>query len=422
MISALSEPVASGDYSVLSSGPIEKRILDTLRKTWRRIAHGPIDINERNRLFVDFGIAVLVFGVLYKFILFYQVLSSPFPPLGIDAARFESAWHRFSLVRYLGSEMGFAFFAAIGVFAIGVMFRGGQGGAATRIQAWALYGLMLFLGIVYCLHYRLIFSMNVGLTYDLLLANASAIHASDISENLTVHDIVLFAIAPLGVLWAIHRATAAKAEAVYKLVAACVVLTILAIPLLKDRLKKPVMTSNPISYVLVEMVKTRTWTADGHIEPSPRQMETVGFVDTVFATNPYDDSAVTPISRNEGKQWNIVLLVLESAGQEYLVEEDGVPHPMPFLRELASKSWSFENHYSTANSSHRAVFSLMSGLYAMPSRSPFSLRGDLFVPALNTMLDDSYQSFVVTSASEGSFFPCDSCRTTVSTISRDSVR
>jgi arylsulfatase A-like enzyme len=112
--------------------------------------------------------------------------------------------------------------------------------------------------------------------------------------------------------------------------------------------------------------------------------------------------------RAEAKtEWNVVVLILESVSDHraFAAGPDGAwPVPMPFLSRLASEGLHLADHRSTANSSARSIFSILSGLYPMPRREMFSTRPDLSIPSLATWLSAD-EAFLVTPSRLQSYFP-----------------
>jgi arylsulfatase A-like enzyme len=78
---------------------------------------------------------------------------------------------------------------------------------------------------------------------------------------------------------------------------------------------------------------------------------------------------------------------------------------MPFLHQLAEEGWYLRKHYTTANISNKAIFSLLSGLYDFFNRETFGVRPDARVPSIYNFLADSYDTFFVTPSPITWYFP-----------------
>ncbi len=106
-------------------------------------------------------------------------------------------------------------------------------------------------------------------------------------------------------------------------------------------------------------------------------------------------------------QYNILLIVLESTGARYVFDASLTKSgqvPMPFLKKLSEESLFLTKHYSTSNSSPRALFSLFTGLYPEPTLKFFSLDKSLKIKTWNAYLEGYTKLFVTPSPTEW-YFP-----------------
>ncbi len=104
--------------------------------------------------------------------------------------------------------------------------------------------------------------------------------------------------------------------------------------------------------------------------------------------------------------WNVIFFVMESVGTRYAFDTDsGHPMPMPFLYQMSKEGWYLRNHYTAANISNKAIFSLLSGLYDFFNRETFGIRSDAQVPSLHNFLAGSHDSFLVTPSPITWYFP-----------------
>lgn len=106
-------------------------------------------------------------------------------------------------------------------------------------------------------------------------------------------------------------------------------------------------------------------------------------------------------------QYNILLIVLESTGARYVFDASLTKSgqvPMPFLKKLSEESLFLTKHYSTSNSSPRALFSLFTGLYPEPTLKFFSLDKSLKIKTWNSYLEGYTNLFVTPSPTEW-YFP-----------------
>lgn len=106
----------------------------------------------------------------------------------------------------------------------------------------------------------------------------------------------------------------------------------------------------------------------------------------------------------KNRTWNVVWIIMESTGTRYL--GDTAPKvPMPFLQKLAGEGWRLARHYSTTNSSARAIFSQLSGLYPMPTLPMWVDRADVAVPSLPGLLGPQWDKFLYTPGRLNYYFP-----------------
>jgi phosphoglycerol transferase MdoB-like AlkP superfamily enzyme len=104
--------------------------------------------------------------------------------------------------------------------------------------------------------------------------------------------------------------------------------------------------------------------------------------------------------------WNVIFFIMESVGTRYAFDADSnQPMAMPFLNQMSKEGWYLRNHYTTANISNKAIFSLLSGLYDFFNRETFSIRPDAQVPSLHNFLAGTHDSFLVTPSPITWYFP-----------------
>lgn len=105
------------------------------------------------------------------------------------------------------------------------------------------------------------------------------------------------------------------------------------------------------------------------------------------------------------KPWNVVWIVMESTGLRYVQGETFGVLPMPYLRRLADEGWHLTRHRSPSNSSATSLVAQFTGLYPMPSLQMFSTRKDNHLPSLFDWLGAGYEKFLVTPGKLTYFFP-----------------
>jgi len=136
------------------------------------------------------------------------------------------------------------------------------------------------------------------------------------------------------------------------------------------------------------------------------QARTIALVDPIFgdpsvAPDPARSTS-TPVA---GRAPDLIVVVLEStAFEESLGGEGEEGGAMPFLAHLAREGWSLADHHSTANSTPRALFSILTGLYPPPDASMFVTGRKLTLPALPGLLP-GYGSVLVSTIDTAGLFP-----------------
>jgi phosphoglycerol transferase MdoB-like AlkP superfamily enzyme len=174
--------------------------------------------------------------------------------------------------------------------------------------------------------------------------------------------------------------------------------------------KKPVSSAKPAARKVFSKVQGML---DNTKRPDKRnrllamqQKNSVKLVGRSFLRSMPPGLAAKLPPRKDGKKWNVLQIVLESTGARYVFDTSrGNRVPMPFLQQLKKKSLYLNNHYSTANSSPRAVFSIFSGLYPIPRVKMFSLSGTNRLPSMATFVGPEYNRFLITPGAVKWYFP-----------------
>ena len=137
----------------------------------------------------------------------------------------------------------------------------------------------------------------------------------------------------------------------------------------------------------------------GSDEKGSGPRSTAGLYDT-----PANPSKWLPAKRTQ--PWNVVFVILESVGTRYAFDTSfNYPMPMPFLHQLAREGWYLKRHYTTANISNKAIFSLLSGLYDFFNPETFGVRPDARAPSIYNFLGESHDTFFVTPSPITWYFP-----------------
>lgn len=164
--------------------------------------------------------------------------------------------------------------------------------------------------------------------------------------------------------------------------------------------------SNPVERALREEWRSLMRLRNGLalLKASPEQMETPEPVDPLWKQSP--SPAPLQLLQGSPPPINLIVIVLESTGGHYPLEPTiNGQIPMPFLAELAKHSALLRQHYSTANYSAPALFSIMTGLYPDPGRDHLFARPDIAFPMIHSFWKNHPRIFAVYPGSTEFFFP-----------------
>ena len=360
---------------------------------------------SHDHIAVDFFLVILLTGLFYRLQVYYELYNTAVPPFSFSTELFP-----FSAL--LGNYL---FEIIFGLLCLALFIGVRQARAIGLVQKYprvfsikglvVMQAFLVVLATMYGTHYRLMFSMHIGLQQEALL-EADTFSFSNFIDILTTQDI-LFIISPIVFFWLFRlmkgRAVLIRNGAflVMLLVTALIYSFGLFTP--KPKLAKELQL-NPIMFAAYDIMTSKTLKADGVIENSD-QRRSLKLIDPDFIEDVEISRFVPP---SAAKKWNVLFFVLESTGDRYIYDTSyGNDVPMPFLRKISRQSLRLNRHYSPSNSSPRSVFAMMSGLYPVPSVEFFSVRRDIVIPSLAAYLGKSYENFLVTPAVLRWYFPTD---------------
>lgn len=258
-------------------------------------------------------------------------------------------------------------------------------------------------------HHQLVFTMNSGLTYEALVEFFQVLSIQNFLAVMTMADII-FLLTPLGLFSAFFYLTGFfrrmrnyfffSAISSYSLI----ILLFFSTESLKGVPRE--LYYNPILYLIRDVNSAIGATPVRLSLKSVNSMSTgMQLTGDIFANK---ENSFSTKGYSERKAWNIVFIILESNGSLYIFDKDKYGKgkiPMPFLFELSKKSMFFSNHYSSNNSSPRAIFSMFSGLYENPKPDFFATRKDVHVPHMADFFPEHKSRFLVTPADLDWYFP-----------------
>ena len=295
------------------------------------------------------------------------------------------------------------------------------------------FAALLVLGALEQTHFRLSFSLHIGLTWPLLVEAVDSGTLGALTLNAQPDDIawstmpalLLPAMLLLSAKW--PRAAQLGAGALL----AALVLPSLVLPEPAGSHLAPDCHASPV------WLLASSWAGAPPAEdvPAPRRhapsaakkAETARRSDgltlagtatpstaedsTAEGLRPADLPFAPPLPHQQpplppSKPWNIVWIVMESTGTRYF---EGETHkgdlPMPYLHELAGHGWYLAHHRSPSNSSATSIFAQFSGLFPLPATRMFSIQKDNAIPSLFSFLGADYDRFLVTPGKLTYFFP-----------------
>ena len=407
----------------------------------------------RHRLALQVLAALLLFGLLYRARLYYALSGHGVRPLGFRP----SAYSLVFLSKYYWGELLVALIFAqatwVAQTAVETLRR-----PRVRVAA-RVFGLVLLhvafaaIAIICQSHLSLMFSMNVGLSYE---AMVEGLTAGGFGESFRLIRWVdyLFLLSPWLLLWGLVALPDRIDRYRNRAAAALALVSTLALVLQPGRGSPAVplaIRRSPVWFTALDTLRTRRGRGGFSIAPAklagaprpalaartkgappvaprpPAQRRSVQLVDPLFVVpkllsrgvHGADGGAVPKVSgakpapAGADRRWNLVVVVMESVGARYLFRVSDrrlPPHmrarvPMPFVQRLSRRATFLANHYSPSNSSARSVFSIFSGMYPMPEVAMFSTKRRTILPSLFSLLPRDYQRFLVSPASLSWYFP-----------------
>lgn len=262
--------------------------------------------------------------------------------------------------------------------------------------------------IVLGTHIALIFTMHTGFSWVALMELWSSPAVGQISTGIHLRDIVLLALALSSFLALAKAPLRARRGVFVASVVVAVAVSVMGLTLEARSVKKTLKTNGCV--FLLSEIAHNIRGEDKYARPtsfSEAQKKTMAFVDPVFDAGAGTATTPAPLTRTDAPApKNVVVVVLESTGFEYLQERrpDGRPL-MPALAARAAQGAWFEDHRSAANSSASALFSIFTGLHPVPHTVVYAIRDEAKVPAFPSLWSPNVESFLVTPGELESFFP-----------------
>ena len=378
------------------------RIFDIITVFRERLIQNNVFIYK---LSVGFFHSLFILGIIYRLRIYYM--------LRVDTAFIISETPTLLLFRGLLNEILFALISAVivwGIFSIlGFAWRKEFSRTAKIASIGAAGALVLGIVFVYNSSYHFWVSMNTGLTRDLLLEGASTTSFSEAVKFVDSVDVVSILVALGGLLLFL---AGQKIDLWRNRLISVAIFSIFFIFIIYSFFAQTAvgggMSQPPVVYTIRSFFDKTNWnTQNTRIDPehlAAAQMQSVQLIDSRFVDPSI--SSRSSIQYTSDRKWNVVYIILESTGKEYVFNTKlGNPVPMPFLKKLSKESLFLDYHFSTGNTSPRSIYSMLSGMYPSPRVKMFCTKDDVVIPSLASFLGNTYDSFLVTPGSLSWFFP-----------------
>lgn len=285
--------------------------------------------------------------------------------------------------------------------------------AWTRVHFLFANALLLLSALLMLVHYHLLFELNSGLTAFLLLQSSCQFGAGNFWALMRPLDLA-FLLSPVAVFSLYHYAVRRPA----KTAALCCMAIVVVVCGLQFQSKRPdvgwEIMQNPLQFLALDVCKSisdgtlfrkPSSFVDGKNLPSPKQMDSVRLIDPAFVA-PGPQKLPPVCAKPPHGKWNVVFLVLESTGAEYVFDtSSGNEVPMPFLQRMSREGLNLTNHHANGNNSPMGGFSLFTGLYCRPDPIDFSTHARACVPTFNRLAGEDYKSFLITPGPTNFYFP-----------------
>ena len=285
--------------------------------------------------------------------------------------------------------------------------------AVVGIEFLFANAVLFVAALIMLVHCHLLVEMNTGLTSAFLMEGTQQFGASNLWALMNPYD-VAFLLTPVLVFHLFHFLVSRPGKGVL----ACALAGITLVVGLQFQPKRTdvgwEIMHNPVVFLALDLIKTGGNGSFKHASlsfanernlPGPDQMQSVKLIDPAFVLPSAPKQPPACPQPPQGK-WNVLLFVMESTGAQYVFDTAaGNEVPMPFLQRLSKEGLNLTNHYSTSNTSQRAGFSLLTGLYSRPASIDYSTQAQTRIPTCNKFVGADYHYFVVAASMMTHFFP-----------------
>ena len=271
-----------------------------------------------------------------------------------------------------------------------------------------LHFVLLIVVLIHGIHGRLLFDVQTGFDSAVMKEAFSGISLIETFRLVEWRD-YLFLLFPFGLFWLTllfpFRLRNWIARGSVLLVVFLLSLSLLMIDNKAENVPDEIRL-NPAVFLLSDMTKNTFFT---HVKQGQTMSAVGGQGSGIQSFHPIEikpTERAASLPAKNSRPWNLIIFIMESAGTRYIFDtSDGNAMPMPFLNKISQEGWYLKRHFTTANVSTKAVFSIFSGLYDFFSKETFGTCPDAEIPAVCTWLGQGYDRFLVTPSSISWYFP-----------------
>ena len=355
-----------------------------------------------------FSICLLVIVLGYRIQLTEGLLTSSVRPFdfnpGPHPVKFILSYLPFDLALILSC------FLITWLFSRGSCFiKSGKISFVFRVSGLISLNLLITLIlIIHAAHIRLLFDAQTGLDTAMILEVWTNIPFRELLRFITLKEALLFLV-PFVLFWFVWLLPLSFRVRTIKVFIALIILlsSISVLSANKRTLEVPSeIRLNPALFLLSDITEHAFSRQRPELQKlNPDKGEESG-LQPAGSMYIHPTRTVKWLPGKNTQPWNVIFFVMESVGTRYAFDTDsGHPMPMPFLYQMSKEGWHLRNHYTAANISNKAIFSLLSGLYDFFNRETFGIRPDAQVPSLYNFLAGTHDSFLVTPSPITWYFP-----------------
>jgi hypothetical protein len=383
---------------------------------FKRLAGYVEGVVSSDRASVSLLVSTLVIILFYRIQLTYLLYSSPLKPFDFSSLH-HPAW--FTL-KFLPGDFSVALVLFIVFLSVcgSVRLFGKRKSVRALLELFVcilIQFLLVVLVLVHGLHGRLLFEGQTGLEWEVIREGLASVSLAVIVALMTFKDF-LFILLPIFIFWLVFLFPAFVRRWLIGIsfgfmAAGLVVASFAPAEEEGNRQEAPVeIRRNPAAFffsdlaarILEKTGEILRVPAPGHNRPDAKGRGSA------------EGGPTAPLKflpPKSAEPWNVLVFVMESVGTRYIFDTSGgSPMPMPFLYSLSRRGWYLKRHFTTANLSTKALFSLMSGLYDSFRHESLGLRPEAAIPTLFHLVPPHYETFLVTPVPMTWFFPSELIR------------